>query len=85
MGDNEWLGYPDKVDGETRLLKVAVVSATHLASKGFFGGADPYIKIRLILNGKTQFSVKSNSVYWNQVMVAKKPYQMPRQKLKRKR
>ena len=47
MGDNEWLGYPDKVDGETRLLKVAVVSATHLASKGFFGGADPYIKIRL--------------------------------------
>ena len=52
MGDNEWLGYPDKVDGETRLLKVAVVSATHLASKGFFGGADPYIKIRSVSNGQ---------------------------------
>ena len=34
----------EKEDGVTRLLNVVVVSATHLASKGLFGGADPYIK-----------------------------------------
>ena len=40
----EWLGYRQKEEGVTRFLNVVVVSATHLASKGLFGGADPYIK-----------------------------------------
>jgi len=76
MGDNEWLGYPDKVDGETRLLKVAVVSATHLASKGFFGGADPYIKISLLEPGdggketvsdaKTKIKKKTINPNWDE-------------------
>ena len=44
----EWLGHPQKEDGVTRLLNVCVVSATHLASKGLFGGADPYIKVSLL-------------------------------------
>ena len=47
MGDSEgeWAGYQQKIDGVTRMLNVVVVSATHLASKGLFGGADPYIKV----------------------------------------
>ena len=64
MGTNEWLGYEDKIEGETRLLNCEVVSATHLASKGLFGGADPYIKLRWYK--LSVVPLKWSSVYWNQ-------------------
>lgn len=40
-------GYPAEIGGVTRILKVGVVSATHLAKRGVFGSNDPYIKITL--------------------------------------